>query len=301
MARRLPPLNGLRAFEAAARHLSFTRAAEELGVTQAAVSHQVKALEERLGILLFRRANRALLLTEEGQRYLPEVRDAFDLIATATERLRAQESTGQLTVSTTPSFASAWLVPRMARFQDVRPDIDVRVHATDESVDFGRSNVDLAVRYGLGNWPHLTAMKLFGETFHPVCSPALLSGPRPLQEPADLRHHTLLHEEHMAIDWSVWLRAAGVDNVDTTRGTVFTHGSMMLQAAVEGQGVALGRSPLMDDDVAAGRLVRLFEVSLPGEWAYYIVCPKGAAERPKLAAFSDWLLAEAHADAQNGR
>ena len=301
MTRRLPPLNGLRAFEAAARQLSFTRAADELGVTQAAVSHQVKALEARLGVQLFRRANRALLLTEEGQRYLPEVRDAFDLIAAATEKLRRHESSGQLTVSVTTSFASTWLVPRLARFRDVHPEIDVRVHADEDAVDFGRNNVDLAVRYGLGKWPHLKATKLFGETYHPVCSPALLTGPKPLRDPADLRHHTLLHEEHMAIDWAVWLRTAGVEDVDASRGPVFNRGSMVFQAAVAGQGVALGRSPLTDDDLAAGRLVRLFEVSLPGKWAYYIVCPEGSAERPKLVAFTDWLLSEGRAVADRGR
>ncbi len=292
MARRLPPLNGLRAFEAAARHLSFTRAADELSVTQAAVSHQVKALEERLGVQLFRRANRALLLTEEGQHYLPDVRDAFDLIAGATERMLLHESTGQLTVSTTTSFASAWLVPRLSLFRDKHPDIEVRIHADETSIDFARSDVDLAIRYGRGNWPGLKATKLFSETYYPVCSPALLQRGAPLREPSDLRHHTLLHEDHMTINWAVWLRTAGVTDVDATRGTVFNRGSMVIQAAVEGQGVALGRSPLADDDLAAGRLVRLFEVSLVGDWAYYVVCPEVSAERVKIAAFTDWLLAE---------
>ncbi len=296
MARRLPPLNGLRAFEAAARHLSFTRAADELGVTQAAVSHQVKALEDRLGVQLFRRTSRALLLTEDGQHYLPDVRDAFDMIAAATARMRLRESTGELTVSTTTSFASHWLVLRLARFREVEPDIDVRIHAAEDTVDFGRSDVDLAIRYGLGSWPGLRATKLFSETYYPVCSPALADGDPPLREPADLRHHNLLHEEHMTINWTVWLRTAGVTDVDASRGTVFNRGSMMLQAAVEGQGVALGRSPLTDGDLAAGRLVRPFEVSLPGEWAYYIVCPEAMADRPKIAAFSAWLLSEARED-----
>ncbi len=292
MARSLPPLNGLRAFEAAARHMSFTRAAEELSVTQAAVSHQVKALEARLGVQLFRRASRSLILTEDGQRYLPDVRGAFDLIATATTRLRKQDSVGMLTVSVTASFGSKWLVPRLPRFRELQPEIDVRVHAADELVDFSRGSVDMAIRYGRGNWPDLHAMELFNETFFPVCSPQLLAGPRPLREPSELRHHTLLHEDLMAIDWAVWLRTAGVQGVDPTRGPVFSHANMSLQAAADGQGVALGRSPLADDDLAAGRLVRLFEVSLPGDWAYHIVCPRATADRPKIVAFRDWLLAE---------
>ncbi|MCH7888132.1 MAG: transcriptional regulator GcvA [Proteobacteria bacterium] len=292
MARRLPPLNALRAFEAAARHLSFTRAAEELNVTQAAISHQVKGLEERLGVVLFRRLNRSLLLTDAGQSYLPEVRDAFDRIAEATWRITAHDSAGVLTVSVLPSFAAKWLVQRLGRFREAHPDIDVHVAPSDDLVDFARENVDLAIRYGQGEWPGLRADRLMTEELFPVCSPNLLQGPHPLSAPADLRHHTLLHDD-LRIDWRMWLMAAGVDGVDSRRGPGFTDSSMVIQAAVEGQGVALGRSALAAADLAAGRLVKLFDISLPAAVAYYVVCPEATAGRPKIVAFREWVIAEA--------
>jgi len=291
--RRLPPLNALRAYEAAARHLSFTRAADELFVTQAAVSHQVKALEEHLGIRLFRRLNRALLLTEEGQSYLPAVSQALDLIDDATRRLRRADERGTLTVSALPSFAARWLVPRLGRFFAAHPDIDVRIAPSPALVDFERDDVDLAVRYGKGRYPGLRTHHLFGEEMFPVCSPALMEGDHPLREPRDLRPHTLLHDDDHE-PWRRWLHAAGVeDRVDPERGPVFTDGSLMVQAAIAGQGVALARSVLAADGLAAGCLVRPFALSLPAEQAYYLVCPETTAERPKIVAFRDWLLAEA--------
>ena len=296
MARRLPPLNGLRAFEAAARHLSFTRAAEELNVTQAAVSHQVKALEARLGIALFRRLNRALRLTEAGQAYLPAVRDAFDAIAEATGRLEAHRSGGVLTVTTLDSFAAKWLVPRLGRFRAGHPDLDVRISTSDGMVDFARDDIDLGVRYGGGQYPGLHTVRLMTEDIFPVCSPALLDGDRPLASPADLRHHTLLHDD-MREDWRMWLLAAGVGGVDPTRGSAFSHSHLVVQAAVDCQGVALGRGALVAEDLAAGRLVRPFDISLPAKFAYYIVCPEATAEQPKIVAFRDWLLEEAQRDA----
>ncbi len=292
MARRLPPLNALRAFEAAARHLSFTQAAGELNVTQAAISHQVKALEERLGVVLFRRLNRALLLTDAGQAYLPAVRAAFDQIAEATERLYAQEARGTLTVSVLPSFAAKWLVPRLGRFRDACPEIDVRVSPSLHLVDFSREDVDVALRYGRGDWPGMRIDRLMTEDIFPVCSPRLLDGPNPLRAPADLARHTLLHDEDHG-SWRMWLAAAGVDGVDPTHGTVFTDSGMLVQAAVEGQGVALARSALAAADLAAGRLVKPFDVTLPASFAYYVVCPEASAERPKVRAFRDWVLAEA--------
>ena len=300
MSRRLPPLNALRAFEAAARHLSFTRAAEELNVTQAAISHQVKALEERLGVRLFRRLNRALLLSEEGQGYLPPVRDALDAIAVATERLLARDKLGALTVSAAPSFAAMWLVPRLVRFREAHPDIEVRISADDRLTDFGRDDVDLVIRYGRGKYPGLHSIRLMTEDVFPVCAPILLDGPHPLREPGDLRHHTLLHDypigaasgEALA-DWRMWLLAAGVADVDPERGPAFSHSNLLLQAAIDGQGVALGRTPLVAAEIAAGRLVKPFDLVLPAGFAYFIVCPETAAERPKIAAFRDWLIEEA--------
>jgi LysR family glycine cleavage system transcriptional activator len=300
MARRLPPLNSLRAFEAAARHLSFTRAAQELNVTQAAISHQVKGLEQHLGLRLFRRLNRALVLTDEGQRYFPAVRDGLDLLATATHRLRERENAGRVTISVTPSFAAKWLVPRLARFRAGQPDIDVRVHAADDVVDFIRDDVDLAVRYGAGGWSGLKADLLLRESFFPVCSPRLLEAARPLREPSDLQWHTLLHEERTLTDWQTWLTMMGVTGADASRGPVFSHGSNMIEAAVAGQGVGLGRSPLVDDDLAEGRLVRPFDASIAGDWAYYVVCPHATADNPRNVVLRDWLLAEASGAANPG-
>lgn len=298
MARRLPPLNALRAFEAAARHLSFTKAAEELHVTQAAISHQVKGLEDRLGVALFRRANRSLRLTEAGQSYLPAIRDAFDTIDAATTRLAARDRSGLLNVTCMPSFAASWLVHRLGRFRAVHPDIDVRLAPDERLTDFAREDVDIGVRYGKGHWAGLVAERFLTEDVFPVCSPALLKGAHPLRRPEDLRHHTLLHDD-IETDWRRWLVAAGVDGVDPTRGTHFTSSSLMLQAAVAGQGVALGRSALASNDLAEGRLVRPFEVSLPVEAAYYVVYPESYAGRKKVVAFRDWLMAEAERDEQS--
>jgi LysR family glycine cleavage system transcriptional activator len=291
MSRRLPPLNAMRAFEAAARHLSFTKAAEELNVTQAAISHQVKALEEWLGVPLFRRLNRALLLTDAGQNYGPPLGQSFDLLADATDRIRDDDNRGTLTVTTLPSIASKWLVPRLGRFRQAYPDIDLRIDASQHLSDFARENVDVAVRYGRGNWEGTRADRLMTEDFFPVCSPDLIDGDPPLHKLDDLHRHTLLHDDNRT-DWTVWFLAAGIAGGDPKRGPGFTDSSLVLQAAVDGQGVALGRSALAAADLAAGRLVQPFNISLPATFAYYLVCPEATAERPKIAAFRDWLLAE---------
>jgi LysR family glycine cleavage system transcriptional activator len=293
--RRLPPLNALRAFEAAARHLSFTRAADELAVTQAAISHQVKTLEEWLGLKLFQRDNRSIYLTREGLAYLPAVRQALDTLADATRRLMESDAQGPLTVSVLPSFAAKWLLPRLARFRARHPEIDVRISTNDHLIDFARDGVDLAVRMGRGDWPGVTSIKFLEEDLYPVCSPALLQGAHPLQTPADLKFHTLLHDD-MRQDWRTWLMAAGVEGIDYRRGPGYTDSSMVIQAAVEGQGVALGRSALAADDLASGRLVKPFEVALPANFAYYVVYPPAAAEQPKVKAFADWLLEAAKAE-----
>jgi LysR family glycine cleavage system transcriptional activator len=296
--RRLPPLNGLRAFESAARQLSFAKAAEELNVTPAAISHQIKGLEDVLGVKLFRRAKRAVWLTEAGQAVLPELREGFDRLANAMDRLRGLDESGIVTVSTPPSFTGRWLVPRLDRFRGLHPEIDVRVDATHEVIDFARDDVDLAVRYGSGKYPGLWSELLLCDEKFPVCSPALLDGPKPLRVPADLRHHTLLHEEGWTrdetdADWRMWLLAAGIDDVDPTRGPRFSSADLVTQAAVDGQGVALGRSVVVSNDLAAGRLARPFAQSSPVAFAYHIVCPETAVERPKVAAFRHWLQAEA--------
>jgi LysR family glycine cleavage system transcriptional activator len=263
MGRRLPPLNAVRAFEAAARHLSFTRASEELNVTQAAVSHQVKALEDRLGVLLFRRLNRGLLLTDAGSLYRKELEDILDRLEQATERLRATEAAGLLTVSTNTSFASKWLVPRLQRFRDRRPDVDVRIDADDALTDFRRDNVDLAIRYGGGVYPGLHSVKLLQDIVFPVCSPKLLEGPHPLRVPEDLRYHTLLRRPRVVEDWPSWLRTAGVTGVDASRGPSFSHSSLLFEA---GHCRAGGRPRTAIDGGAGsreGRLVQPFSLSPP--------------------------------------
>ena len=298
MSRRLPPLNALRAFEAAARLLSFTKAAEELHVTQAAVSHQVKGLEEFLGIKLFRRMNRSLLLTDDGQAYLPPVNKSFDLLNRATRDLRNKDGSGRLTVSVMPSFAAAWLVPRLGRFRQLHPDIDLRIDPLPTLVDFTQGDVDIGIRYGRGKYPGLQSDRLFEEDIFPVCSPGLLDGEPPLIQPQDLAHHTLLHDDGHG-DWRTWLLAAGVDDINPERGTIFSDSSMLIDAAVAGQGVALARSVLAADELAAGRLVKPFNLHLSRDFAYYVVYPTATAEQSKIIAFRDWLLAEA--DAANAR
>jgi LysR family glycine cleavage system transcriptional activator len=296
MAERLPPLNALRSFEVAARHLSFTKAAAELHVTHSAISHQIKALEEWLGIPLFRRVNRGLLLTESGQAYLKPVRESFQKLGEATWRLKAKGRSGPLTVSVMPSFASKWLVPRLRRFRERHPDIDVRISATPDLIDFDREDVDVAVRYGRGNWSgDLRSDLLIRESMFPVCSPKLLEGPLPLKTIQDLRRHTLLTDYDWRVDfWQLWLDAAGVTDLVPQHALSFNYSNLMLQAAIDGLGVALTQNALAGDDLVAGRLVRLFEVTLPTDYAYYVVTPSLSATRPKIVAFRDWLVDEAN-------
>jgi LysR family transcriptional regulator, glycine cleavage system transcriptional activator len=296
MAERLPPLNALRCFDIAAKHLSFTKAAAELHVTHSAVSHQIKALEEWLGLPLFRRVNRGLVLTEAGQAYLKPIREAFERLGDATRRLRVRERSGPLTVSVMPSFAGKWLVPRLGRFRQRHPDIDVRISASSELADFARDDVDIAVRYGRGNWPGLRVELLMHETLFVVCSPSLLQGPNAIREPADIARHTLLSDLDWRIDvWQIWFDAAGLANIEARRALSFNYSNLMIQAAVDGLGVALSQHALAGDDLAAGRLVRPFDISLPTEYAYYVVMPEVSAERPKIAAFRNWLKDEAKA------
>ncbi len=298
MSRRLPPLKALRAFESAARHLSFTKAAEELFVTQAAISHQVKALEDHLGLPLFRRLNRRLILTEAGQRYLPTLRDAFDAIDQATGRLKKEDDSGALRVTVIPSLAAKWLLPRLMHFRELHPGIDVLVSAADAVVDLERDNFHMGLRYGLGGYQGLRVDRLMGDEVFPVCSPRLLAGDKPLKRPDDLKHHTLLHDDMAkgdihANDWHSWLKAAGAEGVDSGRGPGFSHSSMVLEAAIGCQGVALGRRSLCSDDLAAGRLVCPFGPVIEAPYAYYAVSTFAAAERSKVRIFRDWLLDEA--------
>ncbi len=292
MALTLPSLNGLRAFEAAARHLSFTRAATELNVTQTAISHQIRRLEEQLGMSLFERRTRELRLTREAASYLPAVQAAFDELRQATARLQRPNRDALLTVSTTASLAAKWLVTRVAAFQDANPGIEVRITTSAHLVDFRREEIDMAVRYGRGHWPGLRAHWLMAEDIFPVCSPALLHAPKPLRQPADLAHHTLLHTTASREDWQLWLTAAGLPtSIAARRGLSFDQGFMAVQAAVDGLGVALGRTRFVEADIAAGRLVVPFDLALPADAGFYIVAPEETADTPKIALFHDWLIA----------
>jgi LysR family glycine cleavage system transcriptional activator len=304
MTPRLPPLNALRAFEAAARHLSFTKAAAELHVTQAAISHQIKTLEDHLGVPLFQRRNKAVLLTEAGQLCLPGVRDGFARLAEAVDGLRALQTDSVLSVTTSPSFAAKWLVPRLERFRAANPELDVRIDASTQLVDFARENIDVGIRYGAGSYAGLTSESLFGTEVFPVCSPRLRKGPQALRTPADLKRHTLLHTEWFARtdepDWRMWLLAAGVSDVDWTRGPQFNDAALAIQAAIEGQGVALGRDALVAADIKAGRLVRPFRLSVAGRFHYHLVYLPVALKRSKVAIFRDWLLREARSSHDSG-
>lgn len=295
MTIRLPSLNGLRAFEAAARHLSFTRAAAELNVTQTAISHQIRRLENELGVRLFARRNRALALTAEGRDYLPEVRAAFHGLRLATERLARRDDGRSLTVSTLASFAAKWLLPRLAAFQERHPDIDVRLTSSTALADFDNDGIDAAIRYGRGQWPGLRADWLMADELFPVCSPALLEGRRPLRRPEDLHHHTLLHTTIGSNeDWRLWLTAAGLP-LDLLQGPglSFDLTLMTVQAAIDGLGVAIGRTTYVEADIARGRLVVPFAIRLPADAGFYLVTPQNRADTPRLAAFRAWLAASA--------
>jgi len=297
MPRRLPALNALKAFEAAARHESFTRAAEELFVTQGAVSHQVKALEEELGIKLFNRERQRLVITEAGREYLMVIRDALDRIAVGTERLMQRQNSGALTISTSPDFAAKWLVYRLGRFAEAHPDIRLRVSADMHHTDFAREEVDLAVRHGDGSWPGLHVERLTAEQLFPVCSPKLLGGRTRLRDPVDVLKFPILHlGAHK--DWAQWLEAAGVTGVDLSQGLVLNRAAMLIDAAVDGQGIVLARTTLSAWDILNGRLVRPFATSLRLSKSYWIVCPQATAMLPKIRKARDWLIAEAADDSR---
>jgi LysR family glycine cleavage system transcriptional activator len=305
MTRPLPPLNALRAFESAGRHLSFTKAAAELNVTPAAISHQVKALEALLQAPLFRRLTRALRLTDAGQAALPMLSEGFDKLAQGVEQMRAHSESGVLRISVSPSFGAMWLVPRLERFRSRHPDIEIRIDGTDRLVDVARGDADVAVRYGPGGYVWVRVDCLFGQVNTPVCSPALLRGEHPLSQPGDLRHHTLLHIDWKDAEasWRMWLLAAGLHGIDPTRGPHFTMESMAVQAALDGNGVALVGDVLVADDLAAGRLVRPFDPSLstPLTFSYYLLSAKDSGGQPKVVAFRDWLLDVARASRAQAR
>lgn len=303
--RSIAHLNALRAFEASARHQSFSLAAQELNVTPAAVGQLVRTLEDWLGSPLFVRSTSGrarLVTTEVAEQALPDIRAGLERLAVGLERLRSGSAGGVLTVTVSPAFAAKWLLPRIERFQAAWPETDLRLDTSLKPVDFVAQRIDVGVRYGRGLWPGLAAEKLMDEEVYPVCAPALLATAT-LQAPDDLRGQMLIHDQSVDTStgfasWQAWLRHAGVQGVPTDRGLRINNSAAVLQAAIDGQGVALARSVMAHDDLAAGRLVRLFpQVRLESALAYYVVYRPECIAQPKVAAFRDWLLREAHGPA----
>ena len=292
-------LAALRGFEAAARHLSFTRAAAELNVTPAAVSHAIRELELDLKIRLFERSSRVVRLTAAGETLSRAVAEGLGTIGRAVQRLRAADGRPKLMVTTSPSLAAKWLVPRLDGFLAQHPNVDVRIDVSQRLADFGEDGVDIGIRFGTGDYPGLVVERLFEESVFPVCSPNLLKSKHPLREPRDLKHHTLIHIEWDAQwatwpNWAMWLRAAGAPEIDATRGLHLSQTSLALQAALDGHGVALGDSTLVADDLAARRLVRPFSMALkgPSQFAYHLVHAPQRSEEPLIKAFRRWILDE---------
>jgi len=300
----LPPLGFFQGFEAAARTLSFTKAAEELFITQSAVSRQIKALEDHLGIRLFERRPRSLALTESGQALYRMSADVLERLQTATDQLRAASRTRQLALTTTTGFASLWLIPRLQRFTGLHPDIDVRISATTDPLNLERSLLDLAIRYCLPEAVPDGAVRLFGEEMIPVCAPALLRDrARPLKRPQDLQHHVLLHFDYpgahrMFMDWGTWLTPLGIGEIKSAGALHFSQYEQMIQAAIAGQGVALGRQPLVNDLIQSGMLAAPFKQSVVGSRGYFVIESPLAAGKPHVRQFAAWLLDEVRRDAE---
>jgi LysR family glycine cleavage system transcriptional activator len=302
------PFSALRVFECAARHLSFKLAAEELYVTPAAVSLQIKTLEDHLGVKLFHRHNRGLTLTDQAANGLPALSAGFENIVDSVHLMRNTGEKRKLTAWMAPAFAAKWLMPRLHRFSQAYPDIDLNITASTRLIDsntskntipaenFHRDGVDIAIRFGKGNYPGCRIDKLFSVSAIPLCSPKLQQGEHPLNCPEDLCHHTLLHDDTRyegRPDWATWLRTAGVEGVDSSHGMHFNHVNLALAAAIDGQGVVLSMAALASDDIASGRLVVPFDISLPLVQAYYVITLQEYAEHPRIAAFREWLIEEA--------
>jgi len=309
---RFPPLNALRAFEAAARHLSFKKAAKELHVTPGAVSHQIKLLEANLRVPLFRRLTRALELTAEAQLMLPKVREGLESLQAAVERVRSREGVCALTVVAPPVFAARWLLPRLSRFTAAHPNLELHVASRQAMVDGRDNGSDIAVseadaredtpvamvRFGSGNYPGAQVDEVFSAVYVPACSPRLLKGEHPLRTPDDLRFHTLLHddtvvEEGARPSWNNWLQSVGVTDIDATRGPHFSDAALAMDAAIEGMGVTLAMKPLLRAEIEAKRLTVPFDITASTSYAYYLVRPEAIAEHRAVLSFRKWLLEEA--------
>ncbi len=299
----LPSLDFVQGFEAAARHLSFTKAADELALTQSAVSRQIKALEDSLGVALFERQHRALALTPTGEDLYRVAVDVLSRMQTAVSAIRADTGSSQLSITTTTGFAALWLIPRLKRFTSAHTAVDVRISATDVPVNLDRELVDIAIRYGSKSTMPQGKIALFGEEILPVCSPVLLANTSaPLRVPADLAHQTLLHFDYPGLqkswfDWGTWLTAQGIGDLKPASTLHFSQYDQMIHAAIAGQGIALGRLPLVQELLRTRALVAPFERTVAGTRGYFILASPHAAEKAQVKAFIAWLLAEASADA----
>jgi LysR family transcriptional regulator, glycine cleavage system transcriptional activator len=305
MIEHFPGLRTLRAFDAAAAHLNFSRAAEDMAVTPAAISNQIKELEDQIGVQLFQRTSRSMRLTKQGEVLATAAHEAIEVLTRALHRVRRLENKTQLRVTSTPSIAAKWLVPRLDRFMAAFPGSDVRVDVSNTLMDFDRDDIDVAIRFGNGRYPGLRADMLFQDTLSPVCSPKLIQN-KPLRTPKDLLKHTLIHLEWDAQgqpwpNWRMWMQAAGIKDFDDKSGLHFGQTALTIQAAIDGQGVALGDSTLVADDIAAGRLVRPFDLALkaPSSFTYYVITRADTSDAPMVNAFRDWCLAEAQETANN--
>jgi LysR family glycine cleavage system transcriptional activator len=293
----LPPLNSLRAFEAVGRHLSFSKAANELNVTPGAISQQVRGLEDFLEIKLFKRRNRSIVLTDSGQVFLPLLSDGFSRITEAVDSVRRSQGDEPLTITAAPSFTSKWLIPRLCKFQALHPEIDVRIDASSRLVDFVREDIDVGIRFGTGEIEGLDSVYLFSFDLIPVCSPDLKHEGRALQDLSDLHHYTLLHSQDTDFDpsfpdWAMWLATAGVDDVDASRGIFFSQGEMVIEAAIEGQGIALAASVMAAGAIESGRLVQPFETRLPVRLSFHLITTRQKSRGSKIGAFRQWILDE---------
>jgi LysR family glycine cleavage system transcriptional activator len=293
----LPPLNSLRAFEAVGRYLSFSKAADELNVTPGAISQQVRGLEDFLEIKLFKRRNRSIVLTDSGQIFLPLLSDGFAGISAAVDSVRRSQGDEPLTISAAPSFTAKWLIPRLCKFQALHPEIDVRIDASSRLVDFAREDIDVGIRFGTGEVEGLDSIYLFSYDLIPVCSPDLMHEGKAVHDLSDIRHHTLLHSQDTDFDpsfpdWAMWLATAGVDDVDASRGMFFSQGEMVIEAAIEGQGIALCASVMVAGAIESGRLVQPFETRLPVRLSFHLITTRQKWVIPKISAFRQWILDE---------
>ncbi|MEE9446583.1 MAG: transcriptional regulator GcvA [Arenicellales bacterium] len=293
----LPPLNALRAFEAAARHLSFTKAAEELNVTPGAISQQIKVLESYLGLALFKRKNRMILLTEQAQVCLPYLSQGLNNFSEGMRAIEQFNQTKPLTITVAEAFASRWLMPRLRNFQALHPDIDVRIDASKKLIDLNNSDVDAGIRFGSGNYTGLVTDFLLPLEVYPVCSPSLLNNKPPIKTAADLQHFTLIHGDYYYFgasqpDWAMWFKTLGINDIDSNRGLRYESAELVVKAAVEGQGIALTGSVIVENDLKAGRLIRPLDHTIPLDFAFYFVCTEAKAQQKNVAAFRQWLLEE---------